>query len=192
MGCPVLVLMSLALPHRGSRRTLVSPTMSGCWTHMQAGTTPSRTVNTMCHSGGVSPHPPSPAAPCTGTPCGNVSVPQPPPSELQNPFPSLSKLSPPPPICRREKLLVSWLLNVISTGVAMETRNGVGGLHCLRAACRHWSQGQGPEPGEPGQAGGQAVQEAECGALSFSPEGTFAAPVPRAHVPCSAPCSRPP
>lgn len=64
----------------------------------------------------------------------------------------------------------------------MGTRNGVGGLNCLQAACKHWSQGRGPEPGELGQAGAQAVQEAECGALPFSPQGTSAAPVPWAHV----------
>lgn len=64
----------------------------------------------------------------------------------------------------------------------METRNGMGGLNCLQAACKHWSQGRGPEPEELGQAGAQAVQEAEGGALPFSTRGTFAAPVPWAYV----------
>lgn len=167
------------------------PTMAGCWTpsaaHMRAGTIPSRTANTKCHRGGCPCIPPALLTP-TLRPHVRIHLSH---SPLPPNFEPLSQLSSPPPTCQTEKLLVSFLFNVISTGVAMETRHGVGGLNCLQAACRHWSQGRGPEPGELGQAGGQAVQEAECGALPCSPGGPLQLQCHRHMSPCSAPCSRP-
>lgn len=187
----MLVLMSLVPLYRGSRGTLVSPPMSGCWTPTCKLAPEHPGLPTPCATVGGVPKSPKPCCPQHWDPKWECICPTAPSLRTSNPFPSLSQLSSPPPICQREKLLVSFLFNVISTGVAMETRNGVGGLNCLQAARRHWSQGRGPEPGEPGQAGAQAVRKLSVG-LCPSPHGGPWQLQCHGHMsPCPAPCSRP-